>query len=401
MLDSNLIPLNKQTLLSNIAALSASMNMPCYLVGGFVRDLLLQKPVRDLDVIVEGNAIQLGEALVKQYGGKLTAHHKFNTAVWEISEILDLITARSEIYQHAGALPTVKPATIEDDIRRRDFTINAMAVRMDGGHFGELLDPLNGQSDLSQGVIRALNPRSFIDDPTRIFRAVRYEQRYGFSIAPETLTLINDESFKILSKLSGERIRHEFDLIFEEEKFALMLFRLKELRLLEALNLPEFNKDYAGFDFMPDSEFNVYASRILFGYLFWLMDSPIELVKSISKRLDFNFELSSAALAVIQLKNDLSLLKDSKPSVWTFHLEKFPAVSIYALWLTTKEFAFKEFLVKWKFVKSITTGENLKARGIPPGPRYKEILSQLRSAWLDGDVSSMDQEVRLLEKIIK
>ena len=206
--DPNLVPPENQILLSIIADQAASLGMPCYLVGGFVRDLLLGKSVNDLDIVVEGDAIELGAALVKKHGGKLTPHTRFRTAIWHLPSTLrhvsrqsnafnvhpstlDLITARKETYKHAGALPTIKPSTIDDDLRRRDFTINAMAVRLDGDHFGELLDPLNGQEDLEKGTIRVLYPRSFVDDPTRIFRAVRYEQRHTFSLQLETCKLIN------------------------------------------------------------------------------------------------------------------------------------------------------------------------------------------------------------------
>ena len=161
MRDPKLVPPERQSLLLRIADQSASMGMPCYLVGGFVRSLLLGKLAKDLDVIVEGDAIELGEALVKKYGGKLTLHTKFRTAIWHLPSTfnlhpatIDLITARKETYKAPGALPTVKPSTIDDDLRRRDFTVSAMAVRLDGDHFGELLDPLGGQDDLKQKLIR-------------------------------------------------------------------------------------------------------------------------------------------------------------------------------------------------------------------------------------------------------
>ncbi|KAA0255288.1 MAG: CCA tRNA nucleotidyltransferase, partial [Chloroflexi bacterium] len=190
--DPDLIPPIKQTLLSNIAAQAQALHMPCYLVGGVVRDLLLGKPANDLDVIVEGDAIKLGKKLVEIHGGKLTPHFKFYTAIWHLPEstdFVDLITARKEIYEKPGALPTVTPSRIEDDLRRRDFTINAMAIRLDGEAFGEILDPLEGQTDLGRGAIRVLHPKSFLDDPTRILRALRYEARYSFQVEPATLDL--------------------------------------------------------------------------------------------------------------------------------------------------------------------------------------------------------------------
>jgi len=238
MLDPNLVPSDKLDLISRIASFAGSLDMPCYLVGGFIRDLLLHKPVNDYDIVVEGDAIGFGKKLVGKYGGHITSHGKFRTAIWITTDhvSIDLITARSESYIQPGALPTIRPSTILDDLRRRDFAINAMAVRLDGGHLGEVLDILSGLADLENGIVRVLHPRSFIDDPTRIFRAVRYEQRYGFAIEPETLQLINNDSLEILSTLSGERLRHEFDLIFLEDKPGADLIRLQDLGVLAAIN---------------------------------------------------------------------------------------------------------------------------------------------------------------------
>lgn len=397
--DPNLLPSEKQTLLSDIAAQAASMNMPCYLVGGFVRDLLLEKSVNDFDIVIEGDAIKLGEALVQKYGGKLTPHTKFRTAIWRYPETIDLITARSETYEHSGALPTIKPSTIDDDLRRRDFTINAMAVRLDGDRFGELLDPLNGQADLENKIIRVLHQRSFKDDPTRIFRAVRYEQRYGFNVDADTLKLINQESFNVLSKLSGERIRHEFDLIFEEENSAQMLLRLDELKIFNTFNpqLPKFNEKYANFlNSEPPEEFGISVNQVMLVYLLWLFDSPVEHIDSISARFEFTAELTETVRAMLQLKNEMPAFVNFKPSTWTARLDKVSVMVVYVIWLITHEPALKEYLVKWRHVKAKITGDDLIARGLPPGPRYKEILANLRAAWLDGEVRDEKEEKELL-----
>ncbi|MBI3150746.1 MAG: CCA tRNA nucleotidyltransferase [Chloroflexi bacterium] len=407
--DVNLIPSEKQTLLSNIAAQAAAMDMPCYIVGGFVRDLLLSKPVSDLDIIVEGDAVKFGNALVKKFGGKLTPHHKFHTAIWHLPETwnlvpgtLDLITARKETYERRGALPAVTPSTIKDDLLRRDFTINAMAIRLDGDHFGELLDPLNGQADLEEGLIRILHPRSFIDDPTRIFRAIRYEARYSFNLEHSTFGLINFESLDVIPRLSGERIRHEFDLIFEEEKSSQMILRAGELGLFKPIHpkLPLFNPDYSDFLEM-DPTLDIPASRTAMGYMLWLMDSSEDEILSIGRRLDFTSELTYSVWAVSQLKKSLPFLTGSTPSVWTFALEKLPLLSIYVVYLVAREDALLDFLSLWRHVKPHTTGDDLKARGLEPGPRFGEILIQLRAAWLDGDVHSFDDELHLLEMWLK
>ena len=406
MRDLNLIPSEKQTLLSSIAGQAASLNMPCYLVGGVVRDLLLNKPVNDLDIIVEGDAIKLGKALVQKHGGKLTPHIKFRTAIWHLPSTfdpstLDLITARSETYAHPGALPTIKPSTIDDDLRRRDFTINAMAIRLDGDHFGELLDPLNGQGDLENKIIRVLHPRSFIDDPTRIFRAVRYEQRYAFILHPSSFILINPESLSILQTLSGERIRHEFDLIFEEENSLQTIVRTGDLGIFKYIHpeLPVFNPNYS--DFLEiDSMLDIPTSRTTMGYILWLMDLSETAILSIAQRLDFASDLTHAVWGASQLKKSLPFLVDSKPSIWTSALEKLPLLSIYAVYLDSGEGSLLSYLSLWRHVKAHTTGDDLKARGLQPGPQFGEILSQLRAAWLDGNVKNHKEEEELLNTLL-
>jgi tRNA nucleotidyltransferase (CCA-adding enzyme) len=406
--DPNLIPSEKQTLLSDIAAQAASLGFPCYVVGGFVRDLLLGKPVKDLDVIVEGDAIKLGRALVKKIGGKLTPHEKFHTAIWHLPatfdlrpSTLDLITARKETYDKPGALPTVAPSTIDNDLRRRDLTINAMAIRLDGEYFGELLDPLNGRDDLEKGIIRVLHPHSFVDDPTRMFRAIRYEKRYSFDLEASTRTLINPASLAVLSTLSGERIRNEFDLIFEEENAGQILLRVANLNMLSAVHpaLPLFNERYASFLDM-DPALDVPANRPSLGYMLWLMDLSEEEILSIARRLDFTSNLTHAVWAVSQLKKSLPFLVNSKPSVWTYALEKLPLLSIYVVYLVTGEKALLSYLSMWRHVQPRTTGDDLKARGLEPGPRFGEILSQLRAAWLDGEVSNKEEEEKYLKSIL-
>lgn len=402
--DPNLIRPEKLTLLSNIADLAASLDMPCYVVGGFVRDLLLQKPVNDLDVIVEGDAIKLGKKLVEAYGGKLTTHFKFNTAIWHLpnsTDFVDLITARKETYEKPGALPTVTPSTMEDDLRRRDFTINAMALRLDGEGFGEILDPLKGQTDLERGVIRVLHPNSFIDDPTRIFRAIRYEARYGFSMDEETSGLVNTEALKVLHSLSGERIRHELDLILDEDESSKMILRIASLGVLSAIHpkMPEFNQDYADFLEM-DVRLDVQADRRTMGYILWFMDLSEEDVILLANRLDFTNELTLAVWAGAQLKRSLIHLVGARPSEWTYALEKLPLLSIYVVYLVSRENDLLSYISLWRHVKPQTTGNDLKAKGLLPGPRFSEILLRLRSAWLDGEVNNESQEKELLAKLL-
>src|SRR5215510_618575 len=240
-------------LLNLFAYQAAALQTPLYLVGGVVRDMILGRIVNDFDLVVEGNIAAFTESILKKYGGKMLVHSHFGTAKWILNEStfkrldfpisrfpdfelsFDLVSARSETYAKPGALPDVERSTIDDDLRRRDFTINAMALRLDGNHYGELMDPLGGEADLESGIIRVIHPKSFIHDPTRIYRAVRYEGRYGFQIADDTLALIPDAR-PIIAELSAERIRHELDLILAEPNVAFILARLAELDLLKPIH---------------------------------------------------------------------------------------------------------------------------------------------------------------------
>ena len=191
--------------------------LEAYLVGGPVRDLLLGASTTDLDVTVVGDAVAVAEKLAADIDGRLTVHQRFGTAtVATASVTIDLVTARRETYRAPGALPDVEPGGIADDLARRDFTINAMASPMPGPA-DELVDPHGGRADLDAGLIRVLHPESFLDDPTRILRAVRYAARFGFAIEPETARLMAEAlAGRALSTLTGDRLRHELQRTFEE-----------------------------------------------------------------------------------------------------------------------------------------------------------------------------------------
>ncbi len=250
------LPAGRLGLLKAIAAEAHERRLAVYIVGGFVRDLLLERPSLDFDVVVEGDAIVLARALAEKYGGRVVSHSRFGTAKWWIANIatrlmdslgeadssdqarlpesLDLIGARTEFYEYPTALPTVERSSIKLDLHRRDFTINTMALRLDGRHYGELYDYWGGLNDLHKGLVRVLHSLSFVDDPTRMLRAVRFEKRFGFQIEGRTRQLM-EEARPLLHQVSGDRLRHELDLALAEEKPAAMLGRLQELELLAAI----------------------------------------------------------------------------------------------------------------------------------------------------------------------
>jgi tRNA nucleotidyltransferase (CCA-adding enzyme) len=457
------LPLEQLTLLRLVADEASARGLPVYIVGGFVRDLLMGQPSLDLDIVVVGDAVSLARALARKHGGKLTAHPRFGTATIEnsreqrvessdqsnqslISNLysLDFITARRETYAQPAALPDVTPSTIEDDIRRRDFTINTLAVRLDGAHFGELYDLYNGASDIERGLIRVLHPASFLDDPTRMFRAVRYEQRYGFTIAPESLALI-PAARPLAAALSAERARHELDLIFDEARAASMLARLDELGLLKALeNVLPWSVELrerldSGFSALPAPAWDFVrpdrspkkpsiqesvsaemlwftqasmrpvrswpfpstgTSRRVLGYSLWLLDLTPAEIAAVQARLTFPLAALNSLRAAARLRTDLPALSGAAPSKWVERLGGVPLPAIYAVYLVSAEKALETYASHWQHIHPKTDGDALKTLGVPPGPAYKKILLRLRAAWLDGEVASAEQEKILLEKLL-
>jgi len=419
------LPPARLKLIRLVAAQASEQHMAIYIVGGFVRDLLLDLPSQDFDVVVEGDAITLGKALGNKYGGRVTSHTRFGTAKWfvqeskvgkrelaedsqsSIPEFLDLISARTEFYEHPTALPTVERGSIKLDLHRRDFTINTLALRLDGHHYGELHDYWGGLADLERGIVRVLHSLSFVDDPTRMLRAVRYEQRYGFEIEERTLQLM-DEACPMLEKLSSERVRHDLDRILEESNWFEMLTRLSDLGLLKAIHpdlpAPVYQPGQPAGEFASYLPPGLLPPKRTLAWLLWLGSVPPAKIKLLSRRLRFPSALTKLLLAVSSLRADLPSLAGAKPSAWVDRLQDVPEFAVYVLTLTEDgetKMALQNYLDEWQHVKPKTTGHDLKELGLPPGPKYQNILRQLRNAWLDGEVKSSEVEAALLKQLVK
>ena len=241
------LPVPLLDLMRQVGEVAQELSYPMYAVGGFVRDLLLSLPTSDVDLVVEGDAIDLARELAQRFGGRVRSHRRFGTAKWILGDLsgagsggglpeaLDFVTARTEFYEHPTALPRIERSSVKQDLHRRDFTINTLAVSLTPNRWGELLDFYGGRKDLDDGVIRVLHSLSFVEDPTRILRAARFEQRFSFRIEPRTEELIGD-ALDMLNRVSAERVRHELELIVAEEAPERVLCRLAELDVLPALH---------------------------------------------------------------------------------------------------------------------------------------------------------------------
>jgi tRNA nucleotidyltransferase (CCA-adding enzyme) len=405
------------TLLRRISVTAANENVAVYMVGGYVRDLLLKHPSTDFDLVVDGDAIAFANVLSRKYGGKVTMHSRFGTAQWHTPapgrKILDLSSTRSETYRSSAALPDVKPVVFRDDLKRRDFTVNTLAIRLDGEHWGEFHDELGGLQDLQKGVLRVLHPESFRDDPTRLFRLVRYEQRYAFRISPDTQILL-PEALQSINSLSAERLRHEFDLILEENSAVNVLSRLNELDVFQHIH-PTIPWDHSIRRRMEqgmgriseDVEIPIpsYSNKVFLGWHFWLMGLSVDNLQAIEDRLHFQANLLRSLRWAIVLYADLTALKEMQTtSQVVARLDQLPVTAVYAVYLTDTQVESQTKLIKylkeWRYIKPVTNGNTLKKLGLIPSPRFQIILSRLRQAWLDGEVGSESEEKKLLDELI-
>ena len=289
-----------------------------YLVGGFVRDLLLKRPSLDIDIVIEGDAIRVAETMCERWNGTLEVHPQFGTATVTLESIdlpkVDFVTARRETYQDAGTLPIVQRGSITDDLRRRDFSINALAMRLNLNAFGTIVDETSGLEDLEAGVIRVLHNRSFIDDPTRIFRAARYAGRYDFRIA-ETDEVRIQEALPILPQLSGERIRNEIDRVLLEKQAAKIVEHLTHLSVWEIIATDsKFTYDAKKAEqavswasvHLVDETFQ--PERVRWMTLFGT-DTPIYQIEAISFRLILEMQLQRLVSRAQAMKHNVSLEK--------------------------------------------------------------------------------------------
>jgi tRNA nucleotidyltransferase (CCA-adding enzyme) len=421
------LPLLQQSLLRIVAGKAEVLGFPAYLVGGIPRDLVLGHPGTDLDIVIVGDAPTLARELASEHGGEVTVHSKFRTAIWQVARrdpelaaladlplaSIDLITARREIYTSPAVLPTVTPGSLQDDLARRDFTINTLAIALTSGHYGELHDPFSGLQDIQNGVVRALHPQSYIDDPTRIFRAIRYEQRYAFQLSATDLELIR-QARPYLRQLSPERLRHELDLILDEPRAPAMLERLHELGVFEFI-AEELPWD-SGLRQMLDSALSQLSSpgvgfipavaglphqRALL-YAVWLAPLPPARIEKLQTRLLFPLEMLKIIQAASALLADFPSLAGSRPSAWVERLDGIPPLALLAVSVHVGPASrpLTDYSRQWRHMHISTNGETLKALGLRPGPAFQKILWHLRASLLDGEIHTLDEEKALLQAII-
>jgi tRNA nucleotidyltransferase (CCA-adding enzyme) len=473
-------------LLREAGQLAAEQGDSLFIVGGFVRDLLLGNPTLDIDLVIEGDAIRLARRLARRYGGRVRSHRRFGTAKWLISEsqisparaaqpgranlksprparrsrggqisnqptpalapalrsgasagvsgqpspasslppTLDFVTARAEYYEHPSALPEVERSSIKQDLHRRDFTINTLAIELTPNRYGELLDFYGGENDLRQGLIRVLHSLSFVEDATRMARAARLEQRLGFRLEARTEELLRD-ALDLLDRVSGERIYHELHLIFGEAEPERALLRLDDLGVLRQIH-PALRADewFAG---------RCRELREGLGDTPWSWSAPAsdsaegeaapgrgptdvhylglltfrlaaEALDGIVDRVRIRGDDAAILHQIQALKVRLAELREPRrPSQIHRLLGAFDEATLLIGWLTctdeTARAQLAQFQRELRGVEPIIDGHYLRRElNLRPGPIYRRILEHLRAARLDGEVITLADERALVER---
>ncbi len=377
-----------------------------YLVGGGVRDVVLRRGQVDIDLVGEGPVMSLAEKAALVLGGRWVGHRVFGTATVEGRDFrLDLAMARAEKYTRPGALPKVRPASIDDDLARRDFTINAMALALCGRERGQLLDPFDGMGDIAGGRVRVLHGRSFMDDATRILRAVRYETRFGFSIEERTLALLKRD-LAYLDTISGARVRHDLLRLLAEERPEKGLLRCQELGVLAAIHNDLCFDDELAAAFRRARRAGRALPRTeLYLALLGTRLSPAD-AEAVALRLALSKRQRQALEGAAMLAEQLPWLSraDVRPSQVVERLEPYPPVAVEASGLVAGQSRAKRmlrrYLAEWRYVKAPLDGNALERLGVARGPAMKDVLRLLKAARLDGKVRTRGEEAELVRDVL-
>ncbi|MHB9024415.1 MAG: CBS domain-containing protein [Armatimonadota bacterium] len=407
---SERVPAAHREVLLRIAEVATEQNLTIFLVGGAVRDLLLGNENIDIDILVEGEGIPLAVEAGRLLSARVVTHPKFHTGSLQLTDgfTVDFATARTEFYQYPAALPTAEHSSVREDLYRRDFTINAMAMQLNGEEPGRLLDPFGGSRDLIEGTIRVLHNLSFVEDPTRILRAVRFETRFAFLMDERTEELARHAiEMEMLDRVSGQRIREELLQLFARPFPENGLRRLQALGVLSALEpawtfsgpAPEFGRLEdalawaAGEPEVASHLIDAAHVRLLLS----MTHLPLESACRLAERLHLRKKEADIACQAAGLPELLPALADARLSISTVN-ERLRRLSVTAcilvLALSDHPLVWervKEHLHIWRNLPPLLTGDDLHALGIPRGPRYTRLMQALRAAQLDGRITTVEE----------
>lgn len=410
-LDKNII-----AILKDIGSFAEKLNVYAYVVGGFVRDLLMEKNNFDIDIVIEGDGTKFATAYAKKHNAKLFIHQKFKTAVVTLDSgyKIDFATARTEFYVTPAAAPEVAESSVKSDLFRRDFTINAMAIRLDGKQFGQLLDFFMGQKDLQDKKIRVLHSLSFVDDPSRALRAVRFAVRFGFEIGSHTERLIKHaESLDLYNKIIGYRKFLELKYILAEHNY------IDAIKILSKYNILRIYSSKIKYDKELQERFNRAAHlinwykiqfeedievwRVRFYILFYVIkgDEFISLIDSFDLPQKQSIKIKNDRKYIEYAANLFKRYKDHKPSFIygvCKPLSKESSITLAAIIGESKQDIVKDYLTIYKDEKICLNGNDLLSLGVKKGPLIQEALNMLLKSKLDGIITTKEDEINLIKQ---
>jgi tRNA nucleotidyltransferase (CCA-adding enzyme) len=368
-----------------------------------VRDLLLERAVVDIDLAIEGDAVALAERLADAAGARLTVHRQFGTATLEFPDLsVDLATARAESYSRPGALPVVRPGRLAEDLARRDFSVNAMAISLNREEYGRLIDPCGGLADLKSGLIRVLHAGSFVDDPTRLWRAVRYASRLDFKIEKGTLALLRRDLEQI-TNVSGERVFYELECVFAEPEPERVLALAQKTGLLAALNPSLPGDGRLKEAFASARALSAPARPPLALYLaLWTYGLDSTSLAALGSFLRLPKALAGVLADTQRIKSILGEMAAPafKPSGVYRLLHGLAPAAITSNIVASENTVVRErlrlYLDKLRYVRTTLSGDDLIRLGLTPGPRVKALLAGLLDGRLDGRLKSRADEERWL-----
>lgn len=414
-----LLPAEVREAVETMGRMADEAGLRAHVVGGFVRDMLLGVPNLDVDVVIEGDGLAFALEVGERLGLRVRVHRRFGTAVlvWSKTLHLDVTSARTEYYQRPGALPTVERSSLRQDLFRRDFSINAMAVSINPESFGQVTDPFGGLHDLERGAIRALHSLSFVEDPTRVLRAARFEVRFGFSIEPSTEALLRQAvEMGMLDEVSGARVREEILDIVDEREVAAVLERLRDVGALDHLvpdgtdatvMLEDVRAVQEGYPQLAPAFMRPPRRRTT------LMTAMAARAQRPSAErwcrwLRFGREYTEPIVATAERRPVvLGRLKDRRgmrASRLYQLLEAMPPEGLLYLWATGDEVVrsrVEEFVRVLAPTRPAVSGADLIALGLEPGPAFSAILAQARADRLDGRAVGRAAELQNLKRLVR
>lgn len=385
-----------------IAGVADSHGLQAYLVGGAIRDAMLGLPVGDIDITIVGLTPEFPQYAARALGGKVVSGSQFNTFALSASgRRIDLAMTRHETYAHPGALPTVAPGTMRQDLARRDFTINAMAASISESSFGDLLDPFSGKFDLESSIIRSLHDVSFQDDATRILRAARYAVRLGFTLESETECLIRRDGAR-LDTISAARVHHEFARVLQESRAVGILELLHRISALRAIH-PALTLNEWTLNALRRAEQSLSDDKpaLLLSILACEMDAGER--KAFIGRLGMGARwakvVCDTGLAQARAQHDLSVDALSHSEIHT-RLRLLDESAILGCALSGGDSLaaqrMKLYLNELRHIKPILNGKDILALGVPQGPRIGELLNDLLTARLDQNLKTREDEMKFV-----